>query len=143
MKDKKTTFILILGSILLVCFIGSTLFLVFQGISAQDKQHEYHNLYRAQAKEYIESDPEIREKYGEDISVEFGSYSYTYSEKRRAIDRYIEVFFPWKPETVEEFNAKIDAIRFNVKINDDPYEIILEKNENGELSVTGLTESKE
>ena len=141
MKKDKIIFILIgIGA---VCFAACSLFFVMRGFLAHDKQNEYFDLYRAEAREYIESDPEICEKYGEDISVEFDTYSYSYAVKRRAIDKYIEVFFPWKPETVEEFNQKLDEIDFNVMINGDPYNIVLEKNMNGEFEVVSLTEVDE
>lgn len=55
-------------------------------------------------------------------------------------DRYIEVFVPNIPDTLEEFTDGMDMIKFNVKISGDEYEIIFEKNDLGKLVVTNLSE---
>ena len=82
-------------------------------------------------------------EYGNDISVEFdNSVTYRKSGKRGFFDRYIEVFVPSVPATLEEFTSEIEMIKFNVKINGDLYEITFEKTDNGELVVSDLARSK-
>jgi hypothetical protein len=112
-----------------------------QGVSAANKRQEYFDVYREKAEEYIRSDAVVLSTYGNDVSVEFES-SVTYSEsgERGFFDRYIEVFVPNAPDTLEEFTDGIDMMKFNVKISGDEYEIIFEKNDLGELVVTNLSE---
>ena len=93
------------------------------------------------AEEYIKSDSGMLDKYGDDFSVEFdNSVTYSESGERGFFDRYIEVFVPNAPDTLEEFTDGIDMIEFNVRISGDEYEIIFEKNDLGELVVTNLLE---
>ena len=139
MKNKKIIFVLI--GLLVVCFIGASFFFALQGISAANKTQEYFDVYRNMAEEYIKSNSEMLNMYGNDISVEFdNSFTYSESGERGFFDRYIEVFVPNVPDTLEEFTDGIDMIKFNVKINGDEYEIIFEKNDLGELVVTNLSE---
>ena len=139
MKNKKFIFVLI--CVLVVCFIGASVFFALQGISAENKRQEYFDVYRDMAEKYIKANSEMLNKYGDDISVEFDN-SVTYSESggRGFFDRYIEVFVPNIPDTLEEFTDGIDMIKFNVKISKDEYEIIFEKNDLGKLVVTNLSE---
>ena len=139
MKNKKFIFGLI--GVLVICFIGASIFFALQGISAENKRQEYFDVYRDMAEKHIKANSEMLNKYGEDISVEFDS-SVTYSEsgERVFFDRYIEVFVPNIPNTLEEFTDGIDMIKFNVKISGDEYEIIFEKNDLGKLVVTNLSE---
>ena len=139
MKNKKIIFVLI--GVLVVCFIGASIFFAFQGISAENKRQEYFDVYRDMAEKYIKANSEMLNKYGDDISVEFdNSVTYSESGERGFFDRYIEVFVPNAPDTLEEFTDGIDMIKFNVKISGDEYEIIFEKNDLGELVVTNLSE---
>ena len=93
------------------------------------------------AEEYIKSDSGMLDKYGDDFSVEFdNSVTYSESGERGFFDRYIEVFVPNAPDTLEEFTDGIDMIEFNVRISGDEYEIIFEKNDLGELVDTNLSE---
>ena len=139
MKNKKIIFVLI--GALVVCFIGSSIFFALQGISAAKKRQEYFDVYRDMAEEYIKSDSGMLDKYGDDFSVEFdNSVTYSESGERGFFDRYIEVFVPNAPDTLDEFTDGIDMIKFNVKISGDEYEIIFEKNDLGELVVTNLLE---
>ena len=93
------------------------------------------------AEKYIEANSEMLNKYGDDISVEFdNSVTYSESGERGFFDRYIEVFVPNIPDTLEEFTDGMDMIKFNVKISGDEYEIIFEKNDLGKLVVTNLSE---
>ena len=141
MKNKKLMFILI--GVFAVLFISASIFFVLQGLSAADKEQEYFDFYRDKAEEYIKSDSEMLNEYGNDISVEFdNSVTYRESGKRGFFDRYIEVFVPSVPATLEEFTSEMEMIKFNVKINGDLYEITFEKTDNGELVVTGLVRSK-
>ena len=139
MKNKKIIFVLI--GALVVCFIGSSIFFALQGISAAKKRQEYFDVYRDMAEEYIKSDSGMLDKYGDDFSVEFdNSVTYSESGERGFFDRYIEVFVPNAPDTLEEFTDGIDMIEFNVRISGDEYEIIFEKNDLGELVDTNLSE---
>ena len=139
MKNKKIIFVLI--GALVVCFIGSSIFFALQGISAAKKRQEYFDVYRDMAEEYIKSNSGMLDKYGDDFSVEFdNSVTYSESGERVFFDRYIEVFVPNAPDTLEEFTDGIDMIEFNVRISGDEYEIIFEKNDLGELVVTNLSE---
>ena len=139
MKNKKIIFVLI--GALVVCFIGSSIFFALQGISAAKKRQEYFDVYRDMAEEYIKSNSEMLNKYGDNFSVEFdNSVTYSESGERGFFDRYIEVFVPNAPDTLDEFTDGIDMIEFNVKISGDEYEIIFEKNDLGELVVTNLSE---
>ena len=139
MKNTKILFILL--SVFAVCFIGASIFFALQGISAANKEQEYFDVYRNKAEEYIQSNSEMLNKYGDDISVNFdNSVTYSKSGERGFFDRYIEVFAPHVPDTLEEFTIGIDMIKFNVKISGDKYEITFEKNSLGELVVTNLSE---
>ena len=139
MKNKKFIFVLI--SVLVVCFIGASIFFALQGISAENKRQEYFDVYRDMAEKYIKANSEMLNKYGDDISVEFdNSVTYSESGERGFFDRYIEVFIPNIPDTLEEFTDGMDMIKFNVKISGDEYEIIFEKNDLGKLVVTNLSE---
>ena len=139
MKNKKFIFVLI--SVLVVCFIGASIFFALQGISAENKRQEYFDVYRDMAEKYIKANSEMLNKYGDDISVEFdNSVTYSESGERGFFDRYIEVFVPNIPDTLEEFTDGIDMIKFNVKISGDEYAIIFEKNDLGKLVVTNLLE---
>ena len=139
MKNKKFIFVLI--SVLVVCFIGASIFFALQGISAENKRQEYFDVYRDMAEKYIKANSEMLNKYGDDISVEFdNSVTYSESSERGFFDRYIEVFVPNIPDTLEEFTDGMDMIKFNVKISGDEYEIIFEKNDLGKLVVTNLSE---
>ena len=139
MKNKKFIFVLI--GVLVVCFIVASIFFAMQGISAENKRQEYFDVYRDMAEKYIKANSEMLNKYGDDISVEFdNSVTYSESGERGFFDRYIEVFVPNIPDTLEEFTDGIDMIKFNVKISGDEYEIIFEKNDLGKLAVTNLSE---
>ena len=139
MKTKKS--ILAVIGVLVVCFIGASIFFALQGISAENKRQEYFDVYRDMAEKYIKANSEMLNKYGDDISVEFdNSVTYSESGERGFFDRYIEVFVPNIPDTLEEFTDRIDMIKFNVKISGDEYEIIFEKNDLGKLVVTNLSE---
>ena len=139
MKNKEFIFVLI--GLLVVCFIGASIFFALQGISAENKRQEYFDVYRDMAEKHIKANSEMLNKYGDDISVEFdNSVTYSESGERGFFDRYIEVFVPNIPDTLEEFTDGIDMIKFNVKISEDEYEIIFEKNDLGKLVVTNLSE---
>ena len=118
----------------------ASMFFVLQGFLATNKEHAYFDVYRAQAEEYIKSSPEILEKYQDGISVKFdNSVTYQRNTKRTLIDKFVYIFSPDVPETIEEFSANIKMIKFNTRINGDAYEVIFEKNDNGELYVSRLT----
>ena len=136
---KKKTLLFILIGVLATCLLAVSLFFVLQGVSAANKQNQYFDVYRARAEEYIKSSPEMIEKYGENITVEFdNSVTYSQSGERGFFDSVIEAFAPRVPDTLEEFEQGIDRIRFNVKVNKKAHEITFEKNDAGELVVSGL-----
>ena len=138
MKNKKLFFTLIgIASALMIIV---SLFFVAQGLIAAQKEQRYFDVYRARAEEYIRSDPEIINKYGNDVSVRFdNSVTYIRSDEG-TFDIFLEVFAPQVPDTVEEFAAGLERIRFNVNIDRNEYEIVFEKNAQGELVVSSLSE---
>ncbi len=137
---KKRNLIILIGVIAIICFWGASVFFALQGFTAAKKKHAYFDVYKAQAEEYINTAPEILEKYGDRISIKFDK-TVTYSENRDRgfFDRYIEVFSPQVPDTLEEFSENMDRIKFKVWINNDAYEIVFEKNDSGELIVSSFT----
>lgn len=136
---KKILFFVLIG-VLITFFVGTSMFFVLQGFLATNKEHAYFDVYRAQAEEYIKSSPEILEKYQDGISVKFdNSVTYQRNTKQTLIDKFVYIFSPDVPETIEEFSANIKMIKFNTRINGDAYEVIFEKNDNGELYVSRLT----
>lgn len=139
MKNKKLLFAII--AVVAICFIGLSIFFALQGMSAANKRQEYFDVYREKAEEYIQASPEIIAQYGEDnISVTFdGSVTYSESGEKGFLDRYIEVFKPNVPDTLEEFSEDIAMIKFKLEINGDAYEILFEKNDQGNLVVSNLT----
>lgn len=138
MKIKTIRFTALTGVLALI-FVGLSVFFASQGLYAAHKKQEFFDVYRLQAEEYIKSSAEITGKYGEDISVNFdNSVTYYNSGERKFYDRYIEVFFPQIPKTLEEFNEGIDMIKFKLTINGEKHEITFEKNEQGKLYVSNL-----
>ena len=142
MKNKKA--LLILCGIFVACFFGVSIFFALQGFSASYKRQSYIDTYWAIAEEYIKSDSEILNKYGNDASVELDTLTIDNGDgKRSFFDIFAQVFAPRVPDTLEEFTSETEAIIFNVKINGDLYCIIFEKNGSGELVVSSLTKVKE
>ena len=138
MKRKIIIFVLI--GIFATSFFGITAFSVTRGILADEKKREYFDVYMAQAREYIESSPEIVDKYGNDISIEFTkSGTYLAEGERNFSDLIIDTFFPKAPDTIEEFILETEKISFYVSINRDKYEIIFTKDPAGNLTVSSLT----
>ncbi len=138
MKNKSLLFILL--GIFVVCFIGGSIFFAQQGISAAHKRQEYFDVYRSQAEEYIKASSDIKNKYGDDISIDIDGTT-TYSESGKGFfDRYIEVFAPNVPDTFEEFSKGIDMVSFELTINGDAYRITFEKDGKGYLAVSELVE---
>ena len=140
MKSKKSLYVLL--GILAVLFICSSVFFALQGFFAANKLSEYFDVYQDKAEEYIKSDAEILSKYGDDISVEFDSYTYRESGEREFFDIFIEVFAPKAPDSLEEFTRSVEMINFKARINGDLHEIIFEKNGVGELAVSKLTQTE-
>ena len=138
MKRKIIIFVLI--GVFATSFFGITAFSVTRGILADEKKREYFDVYMAQAREYIESSPEIVDKYGNDISIEFTkSGTYLAEGERNFSDLIIDTFFPKAPDTIEEFILETEKISFYVSINRDKYEIIFTKDPAGNLTVSSLT----
>jgi hypothetical protein len=140
MKNNKTIFILI--GIFAICFIGASIFFALQGILAASKEQKHFDVYRQKAAEYIKSDPELLDQYGDKVSIKFdNSVTYSRSPENVSFNRFfMEVFNPSVPDSLDEFIADIDMIRFNVRINGNPYQITFEKNNQGELVVSDLKE---
>ena len=138
MKRKIIIFVLI--GIFATSFLGLTAFTVTRGISANEKRQEYFDVYMVQAREYIESSPEILDKYGNDISIEFDkTITYSAEGERSFSDLIIDTFFPQAPDTIEEFVSETEKISFDASINGDEYEIIFTKDPAGNLTVSSLT----
>lgn len=136
MKQKR---VCVLIGILVVCVIGTGLFYVCQGILDSQREEKYLDVYRNKAVEYVRTDPIMLEKYGENIAVQFDSVTrYKLSGERSFFDTIKEVFGVRTPDTIEEFVAGIEWIRFYIAINRDEYEITFAKNAQGELIVSSL-----
>ena len=140
MNPKKKKLLIIILAIVGPCFIALTLFSVFQGFSSAEKREEYFDVYRAKAVEYLTADEEMIGKYGEDFKVRFDT-RVTYHEPDGAgfWGMVKALFISDVPDSIEEFNERVDMIEFKVYIADDAYEIKFEKNTHGELVVTSLT----
>lgn len=131
----------IIAGIAVVCFIGLSIFFALQGISTSNKKQAYFDAYREQAKEYVQSSPEIVAKYREgNIDVKFDSSFSYYESGRGFLDKYIELFNPKVPDTLEEFSKNIESVTFTLTVNGDPYEITFEQNSSGTLTITELVE---
>ena len=143
MDPKKRKLLIIILAIVGPCFIALTLFSVFQGLSGAEKQQEYFDVYRAKAVEYLTADEDMISKYGEDFKVSFDT-RVTYHEPDSAgfWGMVRALFISDVPDSIEEFNERVDMISFNVYISDDVYEIKFEKNTHGELVVTSLIEAE-
>ncbi len=141
---KKKTLLFVLLGIFATCFLGYCTFLGLQGTFAVEKANEYFDAYKSKAEDYIKSDPQIVSTFGEDISVEFADSWPAYSEsgEKGPFDRYIKVFVPNIPKDLDEFTARMEMIQFDVKINGQPYQITFEKNSEGDLAVSSLTEGE-
>ncbi len=139
MKKNKTMLFVLIGIFILI-WIGLTVLFVSRGLVSGDKKWEYFNVYRSQAEEYIKDSSAIKDKYGDTVSIKFdNSVTYSESQKKGVFERMLGFFKSEVPDTLEEFTENIAMIKFNVEINGDAYEIIFEKNNNGKLSVSGLT----
>ena len=137
MKRKIIIFVLI--GVFVTSFLGLTAFSVTRGISVGEKRQEYFDVYLAQAREYIESSPEILDKYGNDISIEFDkTVTYLAEGERSFLDLIIDTFFPRVPDTIEEFALETEKLDFNASINGDEYEIIFTKDLTGKLTVSSF-----
>ena len=137
MKRKIIIFVLI--GVFVTSFLGLTAFSVTRGISVGEKRQEYFDVYLAQEREYIESSPEILDKYGNDISIEFDkTVTYLAEGERSFLDLIIDTFFPRVPDTIEEFALETEKLDFNASINGDEYEIIFTKDLTGKLTVSSF-----
>ena len=109
MKKKKLIFIII--GAFVICFIIASIFFVQRALSAADKRQEYFDVYRADAEEYIKSEAEMLDKYGDDISVEFDNLvTYEESGDKGLLDIYIDmlrnIFAPRAPEALKNLTRK-------------------------------------
>ena len=138
---KKRTIILLVT--LAAILTAATLFLALQGVLAANKRQGYFDAYGEQAIAYAKASPELREAYGEDFTVTLDGNIAFGEEGRRPIDRYIEVFVPQVPDTIEEFAARTNYLKFSLFVNGDEYEIVFEKNDAGELAVSRLARNRE
>ena len=137
MKNKKVIFSLI--GIFVICFVGLTVFFGIRSIKAHDKMWEYFDIYRLEAETYIQTSPEISDKYGKKLCVKFdNSVSYSETGERNIFNVFSDTFNPQAPKNLDEFNKKVYRIEFEVDINGDPYEIIFVRNDQGILAVSSL-----
>ena len=143
MNPKKKKLLIIILAIVGPCIIAMTFLSIFQGFSDAEKQQEYFDVYRAKAVEYLTADEDMISKYGEDFKVSFDT-RVTYHEPDSAgfWGMVRALFTSDVPDSIEEFNERVDMISFNVYISDDVYEIKFEKNTHGELVVTSLIEAE-
>ena len=137
----KTKILFVLVGIFAISFIAASIFFGIQGIWAAEKTDKHIDSYRVIAADYLRESPEILNKYGESPSIKFkSSYSYSGNEKSSFCDLFLSVFAPDVPDTLEAFSEGIKTITLTVFINGDEYEILFEKNDDGELVISSLTE---
>ncbi len=139
MKNKTLFGVLIAAAILL--FIGCSLFVVLRGVAAAEQWERYVDVYRERATQYMTASPEMTERYGNEISVRFdSSYTYSLTEPQGFFDRYLEMFRPQPPESLVGFTASVKRLRFTLYVGGDAYEMGFEKDAQGELAVSGMSE---
>ena len=141
---KKKVLLFVLLGILTTCFFAVLILSNLQGVIANEKEQAHFDVYREKAKTYIQSDPEMINRYGNAMTVKFvGSYTYKEIGERTFLDTLSDTFFPRVPDTIEAFTEKLEYITFTVEINGDLYKITFEKNSDGELAVSNLAEEKQ
>ena len=137
MKKKKTLFICL--GIFGTLSLALTVFVISRGLYAGEVNDSYFDVYRAEAVEYINSSPEIAEKYGTSPRIKFDSEVHCISaKKRRPGDLIIYVFAPDIPDSIEEFNSGFKTIEFDLTINGDDYRIRFDKDDSGDFFVSSL-----
>ena len=138
MKHKALALTLLI--ILALCFAATFLYFLFQNISAGYQEAAYFDIYKAQAEDYIKSDPEMIRQYGNDFSIKFGntiSYS-TKAAPRNFFERCLSFFSPDTPESFEEFSKQLASLTLRCTVNKEAYEITCLSNEKGELVISSL-----
>ena len=135
-RREKRIIVFVLLGIFAASFVFLTAFSVTRGMNADDKRQEYFDVYREQAKEYVESHSEI---YGENASLNFyKAVSYTENGDRGFLDLCIDTFFPRVPDTIEEFSEDFESLEFTAEINGEKFKIAFTKNESGELTLSSI-----
>ncbi len=138
---KKTVLFVVIGAVALSALLGICLFTAYKW----QKHARFEALrepYEAAAIAYLASDPDVIERYGEDVGAECAAVAFLYqwSESHPEFHLY--------PQTEEEFTESIEVMEITVhigkigiflnKITGDECIVRFEKDEMGDLVIVGL-----
>ncbi len=140
MKKRIWLFILIgvLVTALVVLFFCSS----HRSTLAHQNEGKHIDTYKNQAEEVLKTSSALKGKYGSDITVVFtDNVSWHHDDTRSALDTYAEFFWADPDESIEEFSADIEYMTLSADINGDPYEVRLEKGDDGLLSKVSATDA--
>ncbi len=140
MKKRIWLFILIgvLVTALVVLFFCST----HRSTLAHRNEGKHIDTYKNQAEEVLKTSAALKSTYGSDITVVFtDNVSWHHDDTRSALDMYAEFFWADPDESIEEFSADIEYMTLSADINGDPYEVRLEKGDDGLLSKVSATDA--
>lgn len=121
-------------------FIFCSVFFTMKGLHANEQQWIYFDHYQAIAEKSIRNDPEMIAAYGEDFEFEL-RYVYTTDIEGGTdslFDLFRDVFDPWTPESLEEFNNYIETMQFVFTVEENEYEIAFEKDATGAFAVKDI-----
>lgn len=140
MKKRIWLFILmgVLVTALVVLFFCSS----HRSTLAHQNEGEHIDTYKNQAEEVLKTSSALKGKYGSDITVVFtDNVSWHHDDTRSALDMYAEYLWADPDESIEEFSADIEYMTLSADINGDPYEVRLEKGDDGLLSKVSATDA--
>lgn len=140
MKKRICLFILIgvLVTALIVLFFCSS----HRSTLAHRNEGKHIDTYKNQAEEVLKTSAALKSTYGSDITVVFtDNVSWHHDDTRSALDMYAEFFWADPDESIEEFSADIEYLTLSAHINGDPYEVRLEKGDDGLLSKVSATDA--
>ena len=137
---KKKLLVLIPAVLLLLAFVCLTLFCVSRSIYAAQVTDGYFTVYRDRALDYAKASPELLAKYGDYTVRPDGGVSYRDAVEREGLAWMVSyVFDPWIPADIEEFNSRIEMMRFTLRVEGDRYTVTFEKNAEGEFFIAEMT----
>lgn len=137
---KKRLLILIPVGLLALALAGLLAFFVVRGVYAAQVTDSYFRAYRDMAVDYAETSPDLLAKYGDYTVRPDGGVSYRDTEEKVGLAwMFSYVFDPWIPADIEEFDSRIEMMRFTLRIKGDRYAVTLEKDAEGNFFVTEMT----
>ena len=137
---KKLLLVLIPVGVLLLVFICLSVFFAVRGVYAAQVTDSYFLVYRDRAVDYAKASPDLLAKYGDYTVRPDSSVSYRYTEEEEGLAwMFSYVFDPWIPADIEEFNSRIEMMRFTLRVEADRYAVVFEKNAEGEFFITEMT----